>query len=83
MMAEDLKRNNGFIPGVKPERKRAEYIDTIISRITLPGSVFLAIVAHPARLCGTDGDQLTICPVLRWHRRCWILVGVVLDTCNR
>ena len=44
-MAEDLKRNNGFIPGVKPGKKTAEYIDTVMSRITLPGSCFLAIVA--------------------------------------
>ena len=39
-MAEDLKRNNGFIPGVKPGKRTAEYIDTIMSRITLPGSFF-------------------------------------------
>ena len=44
-MAEDLKRNNGFIPGVKPGKRTAEYIDTIMSRITLPGSFFLALVA--------------------------------------
>ncbi|MEZ5001938.1 MAG: preprotein translocase subunit SecY [Chitinophagales bacterium] len=44
-MADDLKRNNGFIPGVKPGKKTAEFIDTIMSRITLPGSIFLAFVA--------------------------------------
>ena len=44
-MAEDMKRNNGFIPGIKPGKNTAEYIDTIMSRITLPGSIFLAIVA--------------------------------------
>lgn len=44
-ISEDLKRNGGFIPGVKPGRKTAEFIDTIMSRITLPGSIFLAIVA--------------------------------------
>ena len=43
-MAEDMKRNNGFIPGIKPGKNTAEYIDTIMSRITLPGSLFLAIV---------------------------------------
>ena len=42
-MAEDMKRNNGFIPGIKPGKNTAEYIDTIMSRITLPGSIFLAI----------------------------------------
>ena len=44
-MAEDMKRNNGFIPGVKPGKKTADYLDSIMSRITLPGSIFLAIVA--------------------------------------
>ena len=44
-MAEDMKRNNGFIPGVKPGKKTAEYLDSIMSRITLPGSLFLGIVA--------------------------------------
>ena len=44
-MAEDMKRNNGFIPGVKPGKPTAEYIDTIMSRITLPGSLFLAFIA--------------------------------------
>ncbi len=78
-MAEDLKRNNGFIPGVKPGKKTAEYIDTIMSRITLPGSIFLAIVAILpafASLCGVSrgfaqffgGTSLLI------------MVGVILDT---
>ena len=44
-MAEDMKRNGGFIPGVKPGRKTVEFLDTIMSRITLPGSIFLAFVA--------------------------------------
>ena len=44
-MAEDMKRNNGFIPGIKPGKKTAEYLDSIMSRITLPGSLFLGIVA--------------------------------------
>ena len=44
-MAEDMKRNNGFIPGIKPGKNTAEYIDAIMSRITLPGSIFLALVA--------------------------------------
>ena len=44
-MAEDMKRNNGFIPGIKPGKKTAEYIDDIMSRITLPGSFFLAFIA--------------------------------------
>ena len=44
-MAEDMKRNGGFIPGVKPGRKTHDFIDTVISRITLPGSFFLAAIA--------------------------------------
>lgn len=44
-MADDMKRNNGFIPGVKPGRKTAEFIDDILSKITLPGSIFLAFIA--------------------------------------
>ncbi|MBQ8773423.1 MAG: preprotein translocase subunit SecY, partial [Muribaculaceae bacterium] len=40
-MAEDMKRNNGFIPGVKPGKKTIEYLDSIMSRITFPGSIFL------------------------------------------
>lgn len=78
-MAEDMKRNNGFIPGVKPGKKTIEYLDLIMSRITLPGSIFLAIVAIMpafARIMGINqgfaqffgGTSLLI------------LVGVVLDT---
>lgn len=44
-MAEDMKRNNGFIPGIKPGKPTVEYLDSIMSRITLPGSIFLGIVA--------------------------------------
>ncbi len=78
-MAEDLKRNNGFIPGVKPGKPTADYIDTVMSRITWPGAIFLTIVAIMpafARLFGVNqqfgqffgGTSLII------------LVGVVLDT---
>ena len=44
-MAEEMKKNSGFIPGIKPGKKTAEYLDSIMSRITLPGSIFLGIVA--------------------------------------
>ena len=78
-MSEDMKRNNGFIPGVKPGKKTADYLDSIMSRITLPGSIFLGIVAIMpafARICGVThsfaqffgGTSLLI------------MVGVVLDT---
>ena len=78
-MSEDMKLNNGFIPGVKPGKKTADYLDSIMSRITLPGSIFLGIVAIMpafARICGVThsfaqffgGTSLLI------------MVGVVLDT---
>jgi preprotein translocase subunit SecY len=44
-MADDMKKNGGFIPGVKPGKTTADYIDGVISKITLPGSIFLAIIA--------------------------------------
>lgn len=78
-MAEDLKRNNGFIPGVKPGKRTAEYIDTIMSRITLPGSIFLAIVAILpafASLFGISGQFAQFFG----GTSLLILVGVVLDT---
>ena len=56
-MAEDMKRNNGFIPGIKPGKKTAEYIDDIMSRITLPGSFFLALVAIMPAFAGVFGVQ--------------------------
>ncbi|NLA95073.1 MAG: preprotein translocase subunit SecY [Bacteroidales bacterium] len=78
-MADDLKRNNGFIPGVKPGKPTADYIDTVMSRITWPGALFLTMVAVMpafARLFGVNqafaqffgGTSLII------------LIGVVLDT---
>ena len=78
-MAEDMKRNNGFIPGVKPGKKTVDYLDTIMSRITLPGSFFLAIVAilpSIARICGVSGEFSQFFG----GTSLLILVGVVLDT---
>ncbi|MBP6978258.1 MAG: preprotein translocase subunit SecY [Lentimicrobiaceae bacterium] len=78
-MAEDMKKNGGFIPGVKPGRKTAEFIDNIMSRITLPGSIFLAFVAiMPAfvRLMGVN----TQFAQFYGGTSLLILVGVVLDT---
>lgn len=78
-MAEDMKRNNGFIPGVKPGKRTADYIDTIMSRITLPGSIFLAIVAILpvfASLMGINGQFAHFFG----GTSLLILVGVVLDT---
>jgi len=78
-MAEDMKRNNGFIPGIKPGKPTVDYLDSIMSRITMPGSIFLGIVAilpAIAHICGLNtgfaqffgGTSLLI------------LVGVILDT---
>ena len=56
-IADQLKKDGGFIPGVKPGRKTEEYVDNVISRITLPGSLFLGIVAILpafAMLAGVD-----------------------------
>jgi preprotein translocase subunit SecY len=78
-MAEDMKRNNGFIPGVKPGKKTVEYLDSIMSRITLPGSIFLGIVAIMpafARLFGVSQNFAQFFG----GTSLLILVGVVLDT---
>ncbi|MDR1517074.1 MAG: preprotein translocase subunit SecY [Dysgonamonadaceae bacterium] len=78
-MAEDLKRNNGFIPGVKPGKRTAEYIDTIMSRITLPGSIFLAIIAILPAFAGLFGINSQFAHFFG-GTSLLILVGVVLDT---
>ena len=64
-MAEDMKKNGGFIPGVKPGRKTAEFLDTVMSRITLPGSFFLAFVAIYACFCNDGGCKPEFCAVFR------------------
>jgi preprotein translocase subunit SecY len=78
-MAEDLKRNNGFIPGIKPGKKTAEYIDEIMSRITLPGSLFLALVAILPAFAGIIGIKQEFAQFFG-GTSLLILVGVVLDT---
>ena len=75
-MAEDMKRNNGFIPGVKPGKKTAAYIDSIMSRITLPGSIFLAIMPAFAQIAGISAEFSQFFG----GTSLLILVGVVLDT---
>ena len=78
-MADDMKRNGGFIPGVKPGRKTAEYLDSVMSRITLPGSVFLGAVA----ILPAFAMQADINPQFAQFyggTSLLILVGVVLDT---
>lgn len=78
-MAEDMKRNNGFIPGVKPGKKTAEYLDTIMSRITLPGSIFLAFVAILPAFASLLGINQNFAQFFG-GTSLLILVGVVLDT---
>lgn len=78
-MAEDMKKNNGFIPGVKPGKKTAEFIDQIMSRITLPGSLFLAFVAIMPALVALMGVTGQFSQFFG-GTSLLILVGVVLDT---
>ncbi|MBN2765386.1 MAG: preprotein translocase subunit SecY [Paludibacteraceae bacterium] len=78
-MAEDMKRNNGFIPGIKPGKRTAEYLDTIMSRITLPGSIFLAIVAIMPAFASLLGINMEFAQFFG-GTSLLILVGVVLDT---
>ena len=78
-MAEDMKRNNGFIPGIKPGKPTAEYIDTVMSRITLPGSLFLAVIAIIPGFANVFGVQQEFAQFFG-GTSLLILVGVVLDT---
>jgi len=78
-MAEDMKKNGGFIPGIKPGRKTVEFFDTIMSRITLPGSIFLAIIA----ILPAIAVKFSVSPQFAQFyggTSLLILVGVVLDT---
>ena len=78
-MAENLKLNNGFIPGVKPGKKTAEYIDTIMSRITLPGSILLAIIAILPAFARLFGVTMGFAQFFG-GTSLLIMVGVILDT---
>ncbi len=78
-ISEDLKRNGGFIPGVKPGKRTAEYIDTILTRITLPGSVFLGIVAILPAFAQKFGISQQFA-LFYGGTSLLIMVGVVLDT---
>ena len=79
MMADDLKRNGGFIPGVKPGKETRTYIDTIMTRITLPGSIFLALVAILPAFAEMIGINRQFA-LFFGGTSLLILVGVVLDT---
>lgn len=78
-MAEDMKRNNGFIPGVKPGKSTANYLDTIMSRIMLPGSLFIALIAIMPAFAGIFGVTQEFAQFFG-GTSLLILVGVVLDT---
>ena len=79
MMAEDMRKNGGFIPGVKPGKKTAEFIDSVMTRVTLPGSLTLGLIAILpafAMLCGVNNQFASF----YGGTSLLILVGVVLDT---
>jgi len=78
-LADDMKRNGGFIPGVKPGKKTAEFIDQVMSRITLPGSIFLAAVAVMPAFAQKLGINSAFADFYG-GTSLLILVGVVLDT---
>ena len=78
-MAEDMKRNNGFIPGIKPGKPTADYIDNVISRITFPGSLFIAFIAIMPALAGFLNVQQAFSQFFG-GTSLLILVGVVIDT---
>ena len=78
-MAEDIKKNGGFIPGVKPGKKTQEFFDDIISRITLPGSLFLGVVAIMPAIVSILGVNQQFSQFYG-GTSLLILVGVVLDT---
>ncbi len=78
-MAEDMKKHGGFIPGVKPGRKTAEFLDNIMSRITLPGSIFLAFVAILPAFAMKAGITRGFA-YFYGGTSLLIMVGVILDT---
>ena len=78
-MSDDLKRNNGFIPGVKPGKNTKDYLDTIMDRITLPGAFFLALVAIMPAFARIAGVSMEFSQFFG-GTSLLILVGVVLDT---
>lgn len=78
-MAEEMKKNSGFIPGIKPGKKTSDYLDSIMSRITLPGSIFLGIVAILPAFARVFGVNQNFAQFFG-GTSLLITVGVVLDT---
>lgn len=79
MMAEDMKKNGGFIPGVKPGKKTVDFLDSVMSKVTLPGSVFLGLIAILPALAIILGVNNSFASFFG-GTSLLILVGVVLDT---
>jgi preprotein translocase subunit SecY len=78
-MSEDMKRNNGFIPGIKPGKNTADYLDKVMTRLLLPGSLFIAIIAIMPAFAGLFGVKQSFAQFFG-GTSLLILVGVVLDT---
>jgi preprotein translocase subunit SecY len=78
-IADDMKRNGGFVPGIKPGKQTSEFIDNIVTKITLPGSFFLAIVAVLPAFAGLLGVSQQFAQFYG-GTSLLIMVGVVLDT---
>lgn len=81
-IADDLKRNGGFVPGIKPGRDTSNFIDTVLTRITLPGSIFLAIVAILPAIASLAGVNQQFAQFYG-GTSLLIMVGVILDTLNQ
>ena len=78
-MSDDMKKNGGFIPGIKPGKKTAEYLDTVMSRITLPGSIFLGLITILPAFAMALGVNTEFAHFFG-GTSLLILVGVILDT---
>jgi preprotein translocase subunit SecY len=78
-IADNLKRNGGFVPGVKPGKQTAEFIDTVLSRITLPGALFLAVIAILPAFAVKLGISQNFAQFYG-GTSLLIMVGVILDT---
>jgi len=78
-MSDDMKKNGGFIPGIKPGKKTSEYLDTVMSRITLPGSIFLGLITILPAFAMVLGVNSAFAHFFG-GTSLLILVGVILDT---
>jgi preprotein translocase subunit SecY len=78
-MSDDMKKNGGFIPGIKPGKKTSEYLDTVMSRITLPGSIFLGLITILPAFAMKLGVNSEFAHFFG-GTSLLILVGVILDT---